>query len=74
MMDLNSILMAVGRPGMTELLIVLVVLLVLFGPKYLPKLGQTLGNSIRGFREGLSADDEVQQTEAKAEDTVKTEA
>ncbi len=53
---MDAILM-VGKIGTTELLIVLVVLLLLFGPKYLPKLGQTFGDTLRGFKDGLAGDD-----------------
>jgi sec-independent protein translocase protein TatA len=57
MMNVNAITM-VGKLGPTEILLVVLVLVLLFGPKYLPKLGQTLGNSIRGFKDGLSGDEE----------------
>ena len=57
MMNVNAITM-VGKLGSTEILLVVLVLVLLFGPKYLPKLGQTLGNSIRGFKDGLSGDEE----------------
>jgi TatA/E family protein of Tat protein translocase len=36
--------------GWQELLIVLVVVLVIFGPKRLPDLGRTLGRGVREFR------------------------
>lgn len=57
MMSANAITM-VGKLGPTEILLVVLVLVLLFGPKYLPKLGQTLGNSIRGFKDGLSGEEE----------------
>ncbi|MBX3019484.1 MAG: twin-arginine translocase TatA/TatE family subunit [Bdellovibrionaceae bacterium] len=44
--------------GMQELLIVLVIVIVLFGGKKLPGLGKALGDSIRGFKEGLNGNDE----------------
>lgn len=37
-----------------ELLIVLVLALVVFGPKRLPEIGGALGKSIREFRDGTS--------------------
>ncbi len=40
--------------GWQELLIVLVVALVIFGPKRLPDLGRSLGKGIREFRNGVS--------------------
>ncbi len=37
----------------THLLLVLVVALLLFGPRKLPELGKGLGEGIRGFKEGI---------------------
>lgn len=39
--------------GMPELIIVLVIALVLFGPSKLPSLGKSLGEAIRGFKKGV---------------------
>ncbi|MBF6595936.1 MAG: twin-arginine translocase TatA/TatE family subunit [Thermaceae bacterium] len=48
--------------GMPEILIILVVALLLFGPKKLPELGRGLGQSIREFRKGAqSIRDELEQ-------------
>jgi sec-independent protein translocase protein TatA len=38
--------------GMSELLIILLVALLLFGPRKLPELGRSLGQSIREFQKG----------------------
>lgn len=38
--------------GMPEILVILVVALLIFGPKKLPELGRSLGQSIREFRRG----------------------
>jgi len=47
---------------MPEILIILVVALLLFGPKKLPELGRGLGQSIREFRKGAqSIRDELEQ-------------
>lgn len=40
--------------GMTELLIVLTILLLVFGAKRVPQLGRSLGKGIREFREGVA--------------------
>ncbi len=45
-------------PGSTELLIILGVAVLIFGPSKLPKLGSALGESIRNFRKGLDTKQE----------------
>ena len=40
--------------GPLEILVVLVIALIAFGPKRLPELGRSLGDGIKGFREALS--------------------
>ncbi len=40
--------------GLPHMIILLVVLLVFFGPSRLPALGQSIGKAIRGFKEGLN--------------------
>jgi sec-independent protein translocase protein TatA len=47
--------------GLPEMLIVLVIALVVFGPKRLPDLGRSLGSGMREFKDsitGTSKDDE----------------
>ena len=39
-----------------HIILVLAIVLVLFGPSRLPELGKGLGESIRGFKEGLNDD------------------
>jgi sec-independent protein translocase protein TatA len=40
--------------GPTELIIVLVIVLVIFGPKRLPGLGRSLGSGMREFRDSVT--------------------
>ncbi|MDA3875084.1 MAG: twin-arginine translocase TatA/TatE family subunit [Kiritimatiellae bacterium] len=48
------------NPGLPELVVVLVVILLLFGPKKLPDLSRAIGKSIGEFRRGRQeVDDEV---------------
>lgn len=42
-----------GELGVPELLIILAILLVLFGPSRLAGLGQSLGQGIREFRQNV---------------------
>ena len=39
--------------GVPELAVILVVVLVVFGPKNLPKLGSALGKTVKNFRDGM---------------------
>lgn len=55
-----------GDIGIPELLIVLAILLILFGPGRLSGLGRALGQNIREFRNGVR--DETQKTEPPAPD------
>ncbi len=41
--------------GTPELIIILVVALLIFGPKNLPKLGQAIGRSVKGLRDGMES-------------------
>ena len=52
--------------GTPELLIILVVVLLIFGPKNLPKLGSAIGKSVKGLREGLGSN--KKQAEETADD------
>jgi sec-independent protein translocase protein TatA len=39
--------------GFPEMMVILIIALVIFGPNRLPALGEGLGKAIRGFKEGL---------------------
>jgi len=52
--------------GLQELLVILVIALVIFGPSKLPQIGSGLGKAIRDFKKGVTSDDgEETDTEAK---------
>jgi len=44
-----------GRIGLPELLIILLILVVLFGATKIPQLGRGLGEGIRNFKKGLKS-------------------
>ena len=46
--------------GPMELMLILLVALVIFGPKNLPKLGKSLGQTVKNVREGMEGDDETE--------------
>ena len=45
-----------GNVGPLEILVVLIIALVVFGPKRLPELGNSLGKGIREFRDTVTGD------------------
>ncbi|MGB9639872.1 MAG: Sec-independent protein translocase subunit TatA/TatB [Anaerolineales bacterium] len=55
--------------GPTELLIILFIVVLIFGPGRLSKIGGELGKSIRSFREGLTDLDEGEKSQPTEEDT-----
>ena len=53
--------------GPLEIIIVLVVVLVIFGPKRLPELGKGLGRGMRDFKDAITGkDDEPKELDSKA--------
>jgi len=58
-----------GGFGVTELLIILAIVLLIFGPKRLKSLGSDLGSAIKGFRSAVS-DDDKKPADDKAESKV----
>lgn len=54
--------------GPLELAIILIIALVIFGPKKLPELGRSLGRGIREFRQSVSGKEPIEaQEEEQAE-------
>ncbi len=58
--------------GPLEIVVVLIIALVVFGPKRLPELGKSMGRGIREFRSTISGGDDEPKPEldAPADDTV----
>ncbi len=64
-----------GMPGGYEMWIVLAIVLLLFGPKNLPKLARSVGRSIRDFKSGLKdVDREIEEVEEEVNAPVETQA
>ncbi len=55
-------------PKGTEWIIILVIALLIFGPKNLPKLGASLGKTVKNIREGMSGDDATSEEEPESEE------
>jgi sec-independent protein translocase protein TatA len=64
---MNSFLLlfAIGGLGPTELVIILVILLLIFGGSRLPSLAKGLGESVRNFKKSVSEDDDERRDKSK---------
>lgn len=58
--------------GMPELLIILAVILLIFGPKNLPKLGSALGKTVKNLRDGMGGDKAFEDDEEEVVEETKT--
>jgi sec-independent protein translocase protein TatA len=54
-----------GNIGPLEILVVLIIALIVFGPKRLPELGSSLGRGIREFRGAVTGEKDEDEDEAK---------
>ncbi len=50
-----------------ELIVVLLIVLVLFGPKRLPEICSSLGRGIRGFKDSMNGRDQLESSVATAQ-------
>ena len=53
-------------PGMGELIVILLIVLVVFGANKLPGIGDALGRSIKNFKKASAVDDDDKQVETKS--------
>lgn len=51
-----------GPIGPTELLLVLLIVVIIFGARRLPELGKSLGEGIRNFRKSVTGKDKESET------------
>jgi sec-independent protein translocase protein TatA len=54
-------------PGPLEVVIILVIVLIIFGPKRLPDLGRSLGRGMREFKDSVTGKDKDELPEGSAE-------
>ena len=61
--------MGFGSLGMSELVIILVIALIVFGPRKLPELGRSLGKSIGEFKRASNELRSTIEEEIRVEET-----
>ena len=59
--------MSVGGLQLWEILVVLAIALVIFGPKRLPEMGRSLGRGMREFKDSITGKDEDEARERERE-------
>ena len=57
--------MTFGGLGMTELLIILIIVLIIFGAGKLPEIGSGLGKGMRNFKRSVSGEEDDTKEEDK---------
>lgn len=53
--------------GVSELVIIFLIIIVLFGASRLPQIGRGMGEGIRNFKKGLKSDEGPERLEEKNE-------
>ena len=59
---MQMLVLALPTLGVTELILILVVILLIFGPKQIPKLAKMFGKASKKFKEGLNDEEEEEET------------
>ena len=60
--------------GTTELIIILVVVIIIFGPTQIPKLTKMFGKSVKSFKDGMEETEEALDEEADKDKKAKASA
>ena len=60
--------------GTQELFLILIIALVIFGPKKLPEIGKAIGKGINEFKDAVSGDKKVAKEEPAKAETIDVEA
>ena len=57
--------------GVPELMVILVIALVIFGPSKLPQIGSGLGKAIRDFKKGVTGSEEEEASKETKKESSK---
>ena len=57
--------------GITELLVILAIILIIFGVGKLPQIGEGLGKAISGFKKGISETPKLEEMKKEGENDTK---
>ncbi|MDH5717687.1 MAG: twin-arginine translocase TatA/TatE family subunit [Spirochaetia bacterium] len=69
--------MFIGTPGIWELTVIFLIVLLLFGGKKLPSLARSIGSAIQEFKKGISLSDSSEiepNSETREEESQKNES
>lgn len=62
------------RVGPTELIIILVIVMLIFGVGRLPEIGGALGKSLRSFKKSVTTDEEIEDSLKSVEEKTESKA
>ena len=60
--------------GTTELIVILIVVIIIFGPTQIPKLTKMFGKSVKSFKDGMEETEEALDEEADKDKKAKASA
>ena len=55
----NTVLLFLNNIGLSEILVILLILLLLFGGKKIPELMKGLGKGVKSFKDGMNGKDDA---------------
>ena len=70
-MAVNKKFIEMGNLGATEILLILLVIVLLFGGKKIPELMKGIGQGMKEFKKASTLDDEKDKTKPENKDEVK---
>jgi sec-independent protein translocase protein TatA len=69
---MHNLLIILGVLGTTEIIIILVLVLLLFGGRKIPELMRGLGRGVREFKSGMQGEDEKKEDTKKPDNGIES--